>query len=525
MILPGDVLWDRYRVAAVEPERAGRAWLEDVTVAGAGPLLFLQLNEHDSDAFKELFALLSHNLVKRSGAPESLKFDFFGTAEFRGEPGVEGGSALVALPARENLAEQLAREGPISAGETVEILQRLLQSLLQLQTACQRNYAGIELHILLTKLLNPLTLGFAADGSRRLGLCAPRPAQAANGEAKFIPPLWTRYAAPEVLRGELAMERSVIFNIGSLARAMLIGPEPKPHDMTLCTRFAEDVLGKRDASKEFLSEEASAKIPEELREVIAKCLKPKQVSRYVSLQRVRNALPDTAESWFDEKRSSKSTPAHMLAPKRDLPAGMALVEAGSFLAGEKKIPRTLRAFAIDIKPVTERAYKQYLQEVHRQPRQNGPGTRPAKFDEHPVVNVTWREAEEFAEHAGKRLPTIHEWEKAARGVDGRKYPYGDTYLGATGRLRVSGSKESQKTTSPVGSFPLGASPYGALDMAGNVLEWTSTGRRQGQRMFRALKGACYLDGSPELSRCAGMQYKPAEAAEGYVGFRCVKDVD
>ena len=77
----------------------------------------------------------------------------------------------------------------------------------------------------------------------------------------------------------------------------------------------------------------------------------------------------------------------------------------------------------------------------------------------------------------------------------------------------------------VGSFPAGASAHGALDRAGNVLEWTCTARRAGERIFRAVKGACYLDGSPELSRCTSVQYFRPEAFEPYLGFRCVKDIE
>ena len=86
-------------------------------------------------------------------------------------------------------------------------------------------------------------------------------------------------------------------------------------------------------------------------------------------------------------------------------------------------------------------------------------------------------------------------------------------------------KETSKETAPVGGFPRGASPYGVLDMAGNVLEWTSTARRQGERIFRAAKGACFLDGSVELSRCTSIQFKKPDVRESHVGFRCVKDLE
>ncbi len=125
---------------------------------------------------------------------------------------------------------------------------------------------------------------------------------------------------------------------------------------------------------------------------------------------------------------------------------------------------------------------------------------------------------------------MHEWEKAARGVDGRKFPFGNTFKPGCGNLRALSAENSAgeaepAALAPVGSYKSGASPYGVLDMAGNVLEWTSSARRAGERFFRAVKGASYLDGSPQLARCAGVQYLPPETAEPYLGFRCVKDVE
>jgi formylglycine-generating enzyme required for sulfatase activity len=125
-------------------------------------------------------------------------------------------------------------------------------------------------------------------------------------------------------------------------------------------------------------------------------------------------------------------------------------------------------------PVTNIQYATFVQAInHQQPFYWQGGQPPADKLDHPVVGVSWYDAVAYCqwltENAGRlyRLPTEAEWEKAARGTDGRIYPWGNQWDAKRCNTIVGGP-------SPVGAYPNGASPYGLLDMAGNVWEWCAT---------------------------------------------------
>jgi formylglycine-generating enzyme required for sulfatase activity len=265
------------------------------------------------------------------------------------------------------------------------------------------------------------------------------------------------------------------------------------------------------------------------------------------------------------------------APAAVCPAGMLLVAGGKFFMGsqepqavanERPVAHvTIDDFCIDRTEVTASAYRDCSNqgECRRAtPAVDWPGItdsdRLAYVDacnstredraEHPVNCVDWAMAQGYCRFAGKRLPTEAQWEYAARGPDGRLYPWGDALptpvsVNACGGECASWAKEQQLTlqalpnyddrhpaTAPVKSFPRGRSPYGAYNLTGNVWEWTATwfapytaeptsnpvGPPQGER--KVIRGGGWNSGDASWLRPSFRFQQVPTARHPAIGFRC-----
>ena len=256
--------------------------------------------------------------------------------------------------------------------------------------------------------------------------------------------------------------------------------------------------------------------------------------------------------------------ALLLAPVPARADGVMLIQGGAFWMGSDEGPKNerpqhrvfVRDFWMDRHKVTNREFAAFLNargsqsadgedyfdwddedvRIHGPQRgREGPYAPDPGYEEHPAIEVTWFGARDYCLWRGRRLPTEAEWEKAARGGDRRRYPWGSEPPTAERAIFARG----YNATDRVNGRPGGASPYGVEDMLGNVREWTASefrpypyraddGREQAGRFARrVVRGASHDDPIESLSVTRRRFYEHRGVARGhhFIGFRCATSED
>jgi len=237
---------------------------------------------------------------------------------------------------------------------------------------------------------------------------------------------------------------------------------------------------------------------------------------------------------YQHVTSAKDQAEMILIPEGPFKYGVSKIELNKILKSLKapiagmydtEFPsqsKSLKSFYIDRYEVTNEQYALFLKETdHRAPRYWSYPQLNSKRQ--PVVGVGWADAEAYARWAGKRLPSEEEWEKAARGTDGRTWPWGNN----PDDTRYNGKKEANYAPVNVGTFPTGNSPYGVSDMSGNVWEMTAgnwSSRGKGMRWEgKAMRGGSFLNSNAEVRVTVRWAASNEDRGANWLGFRCVKD--
>ncbi len=247
---------------------------------------------------------------------------------------------------------------------------------------------------------------------------------------------------------------------------------------------------------------------------------------------------------LERLRKPRATPE--TAPVSDtplvaIPEGEFLMGAGGSDALEDEKPQHrvwLDRFDIDLHEVTTAQYAAFLAQDKRAPPWQWESVELAIHRDRPVVGVSWNDADAYCRWRGKRLPTEAEWEKAARGTDGRLYPWGNEAPTPDRANFALGARFSySQALMPVRHYETGVSPYGLYHMAGNVWEWVADWYEAGyyekspernpkgpeSGSFKVLRGGSWSDLPKYLLTYGRFKLAP-ETRNSYTGFRCARSV-
>src|ERR1035437_5652862 len=366
------------------------------------------------------------------------------------------------------------------------------------------------------------------------------------------------YMAPELVLGQMATDQVDIYAFGILLFELLTGQKPIEGDTV--ERLFYAILNEPLKPEPMVRAGAPAAIvdlvlrctakkpegrPRSFTQVIAELAPsspapaPRRPVVLIGAVIAAVLLAAVAAVYFVTRGSTKPPPP-IVKKELQMPTvletetgQMVLVAAGPFLAGADRHSETLPAFYIDRTEVPNSAYARFCQTKGR-PLPPGFAT---DHPDYPVVGITFVDAQEFAKWAGKRIPTALAWEKAARGPDGRSYPWGND--ADPSRANVADTKPAGPM--PVSAFAAAESPFRTLNMTGNVWEYADdlkTPSAQAVRSFAAIlkppptaTEPWYVirGGSFKRPLADGVVYEwtsiPARFSAPDIGFRCAKNAE